>query len=64
MHAVTVTLSQITFFVTKNYNIVIFKTSKNTTRIVDNMHNNGGWEVTEKYDDVIAKFAQAYAQLT
>ena len=64
-NVVPVVVGKYTFLVTKNSNFVIHTVDKGftATRIVDGIHNNGGWEVHEPAEKVVQKFVDAYNQL-
>lgn len=61
-NVVPVVVGKYTFLVTKNSNFVIHS-SVDGTRIVDGIHNNGGWVVSDKTEKVVEKFVEAYEQL-
>ena len=62
-NVVPVVVSKYTFLVTKTSNFVIHSTNEGT-RIVDGIHNNGGWQVYEDTQKVVEKFVEAYNQLS
>ena len=62
-NVVPVVVGKYTFLVTKTSNFVIHTTSEGFTRIVDGIHNNGGWQVGDKPETVVAKFVDAYNEL-
>ena len=65
MYKVTLTTSPntpVTFYFTTNLAVTTCKNSNSKeleVRVLDGLHNNGGWTVTESYEEVIAKIDEA-----
>ena len=66
MNKLTLTLKDsnnpLTIYFTTNLAVCIGKnsnTNEKEIRVMDGLHNNGGWNVKESYDQVIAKIDEA-----
>jgi hypothetical protein len=49
-----------TFFLSNSNLVVIANKDKKTCTICDNVHNNGGWEINQPYEKVIATLMKAF----
>jgi hypothetical protein len=52
--------STATFFLGTNNFVVIDNKDKKTCAICDSIHNNGGWEINQPYEKVIATLMKAF----
>jgi hypothetical protein len=51
---------KVTIFISSNANLAVCVGVAKEVTVLDGLHNNGGWQVTESYEEVIAMIQAAY----